>query len=109
MKLKINEKKIIIDGILTLELLKEMPKHHIFAQGYFVDRAGVINLANTNNIVKWVAVRGEIWDWAIYCDNPFYPQDNFKQVADYGDKLYNKEYIKKLVNCDNEAFKMYRH
>ena len=83
-------------------------KHGIFAKGITVDSPKGANMANTGKKIKWVAVRGVIHDWTIYTDNPYSPQMNFEDVAKMGDKIRNRESVKKLVNCDNEALKMYR-
>ncbi|OGY24255.1 MAG: hypothetical protein A2Y57_04190 [Candidatus Woykebacteria bacterium RBG_13_40_7b] len=95
--------------MLTLKELKEMEPDTIFAQGEIKDSPAGINMAGTGKVMKWVAVRGGIEDWAIYCDNPFQPQLSYEGVRDYGDKLKMEEHIKKLVPCDDEAFKMYRY
>jgi len=92
---------------LTLEQLKKM-KPGIFAQGETIDSPKGANMANTGRVIKWVAVRGGIHDWAIYADNPYYPQFSFEKVRDSGDKLHNREIVKRLVPCDNEALGMYR-
>jgi hypothetical protein len=92
--------------MLTLEKLKKM-KEGIFAKGEVVDSDKGVNMANTGKILKWVAVKG-YHDWAIYIDNPFMPQPNHEWVARIGDKIHDREYIRKLVPCDDEALKMYR-
>ena len=94
-------------NMLTLQRLKEM-KPGIFAQGEVVDNPEGANMANTGKMIKWVAVRGSIHDWAIYTDNPFSPMDSFEGVRDMGDKVHNREAVKKLVSCDDEALEMYR-
>ncbi len=93
---------------LTLQMLKDM-KRGIFAQGEVVDGPEGANMARTGKMMKWVAVRGIIHDWAIYLDNPYSPQPDFESVASMGDKTTNEETIKKLVECDDEAFQMYRY
>lgn len=95
--------------MLTLSKLKEMKPDTIFDQGIITDNPEGINMANTGKEIKWVAVRGGIHDWAIYCDNPYSPQYDFQGVKDMGDKVHSGANIRKLVECDDEAFKMYRH
>ncbi len=92
---------------LTLKQLKEM-KPGIFAKGQVEDNPMGANMANTGNLMKWVAVRGDIHDWAIYCDNPYSPQFDYEGVAESGDKIHNREIVKRLVPCDKEALEMYR-
>lgn len=94
--------------MLTLKDLKDM-EPGIFAQGEVPDSPKGCNVANTGKIMKWVAVRGDIHDWAIYVDNPYSPQVDFESVARMGDKIHSEENIKKLVDCDKEAFAFYRH
>ena len=93
---------------LTLEQLKEMSEG-IFAQGEVVDGPGGCNVARTGKMIKWVAVRGNIHDWAIYTDNPYSPQYSFEAVRNIGDKISSEENIRKLVPCTDEAFEMYRY
>ena len=88
-------------------MLKEMSEG-IFAQGETVDSPEGANMANTGKVIKWVAVRGYIHDWAIYTDNPYSPQPSYAGVRDLGDKVHNRESVKKLVPCDEEALAMYR-
>ena len=62
--------------------------------------------------MRWVAVRGGIWDWAIYAQNPYYIETgvwDWQKIAEQGDKVHNENHIRKLVECDKEAFEMYRH
>lgn len=92
---------------LTLERLKEM-KPGIFAQGEVIDSPEGANMANTGTMLKWVASRGGIHDWAIYLDNPYSPRSSYESVADLGDKLHNRETVKKLVPCNEEALSWYR-
>lgn len=97
------EKKI--EGILTLQMLKEMEPNKIFRTGTSNDSPEGLFMANTNRQLKWVAVRGGIYDWAIYCH---FADKDIEWIKQYGDKVYNEDHIKKLVPCDEEAFEMYR-
>jgi len=109
--------------MLTLKMLKAMPPHTIFAQGELVDSPEDCNLANTGKTTRWVAVRGGIHDWAIYAQNPHYIDcDDLEivmigysgiwdwgKISREGDKISTKEYIRKLVECDDESFKRYNY
>ena len=69
---------------------------------------------NEQRTFKWVAVRGGIHDWAIYTTLNAIPLRDFwvadkEGIAKWGQKLYDEEMIKKLVPCNDEAFRMYRH
>lgn len=90
---------------LTLQMLKDM-EPGIFATGTVSDNPTGINMTNSGKLLRWVAVRGQIHDWKIYCHWADKSEDWIRRQ---GDKVHNDENIKKLVPCDDEAFKMYRH
>lgn len=103
--------------MLTLEQLKAMPPGTCFAegittndpQGYFVTRE------HPSRKMYWIAKRGEIPDWTIYCgwaeyqpgDSPFAPIGK-EMILRTGDKVTNRDVIRKLVPANEDAFKMYR-
>ena len=97
--------------MLTLKKLKGMKPDTIFAKGTLTDSPNDINLANTDRTLKWIAVRGNIHDWAIYCQpissTPL--EWDWERIRSFGDKIHMENHVKKLVPCDTEAFKMYRH
>ena len=90
---------------LTIKKLKEIEQNTIFAKGTMVDSPDGINMSNSGKQLWWVAVRGGIHDWAIYCS--IVPDPEW--IKRMGDKVHDKETIKKLVLCNDEAFEMYRH
>jgi hypothetical protein len=108
--------------ILTVEKLKSLERG-IFAQGEVKDDPTGCNMANTGKMMRWVAVRGDIHDWAIYCQNPHYIDStdpdvlavgyggvwDWQKIAYMGDKVHRRGHIQHLVPCDDEAYKMYRH
>ena len=87
------------EKVLTVEQLKQM-NPGIFASG------SIFEPRLAKEYLKWVAVRGQIHDWAIYYHRE---EKSIEFVRDYGDKCFTKEVIKELVPCDDEAFKMYRY
>ena len=91
--------------MVTLEQLKAMKPNAIFATGTANDDPEGLFMANTNRLLRWVAVRGGIWDWAIYCH--FADRDE-EWIKRHGDKVHDEKHIRKLVLCDDEAFTMYR-
>ena len=91
--------------MLTLQKLRDLPKG-IFADGTIEDSPSGINMENTGRMLRWVAVRGTIHDWSIYCA---FAERTTQEVHDYGDKARGKENIKRLVPCDKEALNMYRY
>jgi len=90
---------------LTLQDLEEM-KPGIFARGEIIDSSEGINISDSGRILKWVASRGDIPDWCIYCH---FATCDWETVKDMGDKVFSKNNIKKLVPCNDEAFKAYRY
>jgi hypothetical protein len=92
--------------MLTVDKLKAMQPSTIFATGEILDNPQGLNMTNSNKRLRWVAVRGGIHDWAIYCH---WAEHDQEWIKSQGDKVYNKHNIKRLVECDDEAFKMYRY
>ena len=74
---------------LTVKQLKDM-QPGIFASG---------RVACSLN--KFIAVRGQIGDWAIYV--------GLRDIRDHGDKVYEEKVIRELVPCTDAAFKLYRY
>ena len=91
--------------MLTLKQLKVMAPDTIFDSGQAMDDGSGINMSNTGSLLRWVAVRGGIHDWAIYCDLLYKSID---EVRDMGEKIHDRETVKRLVPCDDEALAMYR-
>jgi len=119
--------------MLTIKQLKAMKPDTIFASGigliehpWFndakpVSEGGTLEPDGKSTKVKWVAIRGGIYDWAIYhsmdanfiienyLDDPLHLEVSEERIARAGAKLHIEEKIKEFVPCDDEAFKMYRH
>ena len=93
-------------GTLTLVDLKAMKPETIFATGTAFDNASGINMTNSGKVLRWVAVRGGFHDWCIYCH---YADKSEYEVKSNGDKVFNKDIIRRLVPCDDEAFGYYRN
>ena len=89
---------------LTLEKLKEMSPG-IFAEGVSTDSPEGIHMTGSGQQLRWVAVRGGIHDWAIYCHHA---EHDAEWIKGQGDKTHNLETVKKLVPCNEEALEMYR-
>jgi len=92
--------------MLTLKELKEMDPSTIFLSGISIDGPEGINMDRSGKMLRWVAIRGGIHDWAIYCGLTSWSEG---LVASNGNKVHDEETIKKLVPCDEEAFEMYRY
>lgn len=89
---------------LTKKRLEEM-KPGPFATGTVSDNPVGVHMTGSDRLLRWVAVRGYAPDWAIYIH---YAEHDQQYVADSGDKVSNEHNIKKLVDCDDEALRMYR-
>lgn len=119
---------------LTLEMLKVMEPHFMFANGStlivhpwfndapqnLVNELGEPDIKGKHVKVNWVAVRGGIHDWAIYhslsacmeqsdCLGGFaHLERSYEDVAKWGAKLRDKEKIKQLTGADESAMEWYR-
>jgi len=92
--------------MLTLKDLKEMQPESIFDEGIAINNSMGLNMTGTGEELRWVAVRGGIHDWAIYCHLSTYDKE---WIAKHGDKVHSGRHIRMLVSCDDEAFAMYRY
>lgn len=95
------------NDILTIDKLKAIPPGTIFSEGITSNDPEGIYMTDSNvgRKLYWVAKRGEIHDWTIY----IHWADKGRQfVIDAGDKVTGEANIKKLVPCDDEAYKIYR-
>jgi hypothetical protein len=92
--------------MLDIQMLKAMPPQTVFASGMALDTPEGLYMAGTGKLLLWVAVRGGIHDWAIYCHSV--PTD-IEETMNAGDKVTFKGNICRLVPCDDEAFAMYRY
>jgi len=92
--------------VLTLDKLKAMAAKTVFNRGEAVDGPLGINLTGKGGMLKWVAVRGVYHDWNIYAGRN---TTSYEGIARCGETVHDKNTIKKLVSCDEEAFRLYRH
>lgn len=76
-----------------------MPQNTMFA-------TGVVNDPRLHSeMVRWVAQRGGIHDWAVYFDLEHY---SIGEVKATGCKIITEDVIRSLVPCTDEALQMYR-
>lgn len=94
--------------VVTLEVLKQLRPHTIIAAGLVENsKEGIfMTSSNLNRRLLWVAKRGEIHDWAIYCN--WEDENEIDDVLQTGHKIGDLRYVEKLVDCDKEALQMYR-
>lgn len=84
---------------------------------YLVNDRGV-NVDGQYNKFYWVAVRGDIPDWAVYIMPAKYWGKTAKvsdrkvisqRVANYGTKIHDLAHVNILVPSEADALSMYRH
>jgi len=92
--------------MLDKQMLEAMPPDCIFATGTTMDNENGLFMANTGKQLRWIAIRGGYYDWAIYCH---FSNRDINWIARQGDKVTMENNIRKLVPCDDEAFKLYRY
>ncbi len=63
-------------------------------------------MCGSGKLLRWVAVRGGIHDWCIYCH---YADKSVEWIKAQGDKVCIERNIKSCVPCDDESFAMYRY
>lgn len=109
--------------MLTTDQLDAMPPGHIFARGEIVDAPEGAHMAGTGKMMRWVAVRGDVADWAIYSQNPHYIDSDdplviecgyngvwdWEKIRQEGDKIGGVQNIKNCVPCDDAALARYRY
>ncbi len=91
---------------LTVDDLKSM-NPGVFAQGTCKNIPDDIFMVNSRigDNMLWVAVRGIYHDWAIYIH---WEENGIEYVKDFGDKVTNYNYIKRLVLATKDALNLYR-
>lgn len=107
--------------MLTVDKLKAMEPNERFAMGITTNSPEGVYMTDSNigREMLWVAKRGYIHDWAIYIHWATTNPGRFEMglelipttpeyVIQYGQKIIIKENIKKLVECSDEAFALYR-
>lgn len=91
---------------LTVEKLKAIVPGTRFATGQQMDSPNGINIANTGNWLKWIAVKGHGHDdWCIYAH--FASMDD-AYIVSAGDKVCDENNIRRCVPCDDDALALYR-
>lgn len=92
--------------MLTVEMLKAIPAHTIFAHGVVMDNEFGINMDNSGKDLRWIACTGGCGDWAIYCDWAYKSEEEIQYT---GQKVGSERNIRHLIVCEDEAFLFYRY
>ena len=90
---------------LTPELLATFPNCEIFASGVAPDSPNGLNMMRSGKPLTWVACKGGIEDWAVYVA---WETDNLQDIKDHGDKVYNLNNIRNIMDVSDSAFALYR-
>lgn len=107
--------------ILTAQILEKMPRGTIIAEGEFETCKSSSSLiilkyhkgtlmampGDEGKRIKWVAVRGNISDWAIYMHWADEGWTN-REIIAAGDKLHNMQDVAMLCPATEEALSRYR-
>lgn len=91
---------------LTVDQLKAM-QPGVFAKGEIANSTDGIYMTDERrgDTLVWVAKRGGMHDWAIYAA---WKEQGYGFALSNGQKIATEKYIRKLVPCTDEAFKLYR-
>ena len=90
---------------LTAERLASFPNCAAFCVGTTVDSPDGVNMMNTGKPLKFVAVKGDIEDWAIYVHWDYHDDIYVKAQ---GDKVTDLEAVKRVLTCSDSALRLYR-
>lgn len=92
-------------SLLTIEKFQALEPDMIFATGETTDGYDTVNMYGKGQHLKWIAKTGGGNDWAIYIAPSDWSEDQIKAT---GDKVHDRESIKKLVPCTDEVLERYR-
>lgn len=91
---------------LTLDIFKMIPYGEVFASGILPNNEKGLFMNRDKGYLRWVAKKGRIDDWAIYChwiDKPF------EFILSNGDKIASERNIRRCISCTDEVFNKYRY
>jgi hypothetical protein len=93
---------------LDLEHFNKIEDGNIIMVGQIENSPDKIYMTDMNigKMLLWVAKKGFGNDWTIYTH---WAENGINNVLTNGDKIINKEYIKKLTNCTDEILNLYRY
>lgn len=90
---------------LSMKKFEKLEPDTIFATGETTDGYDTVNMYGKGQHLKWIAKTGGGNDWAIYIAPSDWSEDQIKAT---GDKVHDRESIKKLVPCDDAVLERYR-
>lgn len=89
---------------LQLSDLESMEPRQVISTGVMPDTPLGIHMTGSGRELRWVAVRGRVPDWAVYCH---WAERSIEWILGQGDKV-PKEYARRLVPCSDEVLARYR-
>lgn len=92
---------------ITKEMLEEKGSKILGTEITTDEQINLYGWGNPKKPLKIIVVKGYINDWAIYVES-IDKDMNYDEVKNEGNKIYSKEAIKLLIDCDDEVLKRYR-
>lgn len=89
---------------ITLKKFLAFEHRQVFAHGMSVDSPEGLHMTGSGKTLYWVAVKGAIDDWALYCGL----EDNIEQLRMYGDKVHDDRNITRVISVSPAVLKLYR-
>jgi len=94
--------------MLTLKEFEKLRPGEIFAHGLTSDSPQGINLTGSGETLLWVARKGAVNDFAVYALPVELAEWSAGKAAAHGDKVHDRETIRRLLNCDDDVLARYR-
>ena len=91
--------------MLTIDQFNLIPAGKMFYTSTVSDNIHGINMSASDRLLRFVAVKGHVDDWAVYCLWADHPAD---YICEVGDKVRHRQHIGHCVPCDDEVFARYR-
>ncbi|KKL81414.1 hypothetical protein LCGC14_1995000 [marine sediment metagenome] len=93
-------------GRITIEALDSSTlRGHVLCYGSAPDDVTGLNMTGSGKTLHWVAKRGAIGDWCVYCH---WSSHDFVYILSQGDKVINRENIENILDIDDEVWARYR-
>ena len=89
---------------LSWEDYLKIKPNQVFASGSAPDSPEGLHMTGTGKTLYWVAVKGAMQDWAMYCEwapDPWYIRNN-------GQKVHDPQNIKNVIKDDRRVMDQYR-
>lgn len=91
--------------MITIAEFNAIPYGEIFDRGTATDNAEGINMTDSGNVLKWIAKKGGGDDWNIYVHFDGHDEAFIKK---HGQKISDKDNVRKLITCDDQMMAKYR-